>query len=451
MDFHTRFFALSLTVIISITSGCGGSDDDGSNNTPTTETRPFLMGSTPFDASHDGTNVTMPDWKFENLSDRDLLSLHVDDFWGVPWDYCDATACSNLPQAWVDKWQQLVNSANATGKPIYLALSPLGGRRTLAPTVQADGSTQDNWNNQVDGSGCYHFDSDVNADTYKAAYISYVKYLIDLVDPDYLSPAVEMNIPFTSCPAQKSAWIAWYSDVHNAIKAAYPQRVIFPTFQMGFMYGVSDAAAACSSGSMSECFESRVIEALAIPGDRLAFSTYPAEWVYHDDFNYSFPRDSLSRAAALTSRKLWIAETGWPAVPLLSSYAHDNSGSCGSPIYPSTLDIPNFGTINVANDTAQNEYMTWLLESADQNSLEAVVWWLNRDYLDEAVTGDEICPCVPTGNTTCLMLDDFYTVGGTSIEVLFRLFGNMALRHYDGSPRPVLTTWQSYLSRTYQP
>jgi hypothetical protein len=344
-----------------------------------------------------------------------------------------------------------VNSANATGKPIYLALSPLGGRRTLAPNVLPDGSKQDNWNNQIDGSGCYLFDSDANADTYKASYISYLKYLIDLVNPDYLSPAVEMNIPFTSCPSQQSDWIAWYSDVHNAIKAAYPQLVIFPTFQMGFMYGVSDSAAACSSGTMTECFESRVIEALAIPGDRLAFSTYPAAWVYHADFNHSFPRDSLTRASALTTRKLWIAETGWLAVPLLSSYAHGSNGSCGTPIYPETLDITGIGTINVANDIAQNDYITWLLESADQNNLEAVVWWLNRDYLDEAVTGNEQCPCAPTGNTTCQMLDDFYAVGGNSIEVLFRLFGNMALRHYDGSPRPALTTWQRYLSRTYQP
>ncbi|MEJ2393373.1 MAG: hypothetical protein P8Z77_01100 [Candidatus Thiodiazotropha sp.] len=443
-----RYAILLLLVCLAVFSGCGGG---GSGPAPATETRPFLMGSTPFFASHNGSNVTMPDWRFENLDDRDLISLHVDDFWGVPWDYCDATACTNLPQPWIDQWQQLATAAKATGKRLYLAASPLGGRRTLAPKVLADGSTQADWNSNTDANGCYLFDSDSAADTFKAAYISYLKTIIDLVNPDYFSPGVEINMPFTICPAQKTAWIAWYNDVHTAIKAAYPQLVIFPTFQMEYMYGISTPEAACSNGTSEACFETRLNEALTIPGDRLAFSTYPAAWVYHAEFDYSFPRESLTKAAQITSRKIWIAETGWLSVPLLSSYAHGSSSACGSSIYPDTLDIPGIGSVNVANDTAQSDYISWLLDSADENNLEAVVWWLNRDYLDESVTGNALCPCVPTGNTTCLMLEDFYTVGGTTIEVLFRLFGNMALRHYDGSPRPGLTIWQTYLNRSYQP
>ena len=58
--------------------------------------------------------------------------------------------------------------------------------------------------------------------------------------------------------------------------------------------------------------------------------------------------------------------------------------------------------------------------------MEAVVRWLNRDYLDGAVTGNEACPCVPTGNSTYLLLDQMYSFGGETAEVLLRLFGNLA-------------------------
>jgi hypothetical protein len=120
-----RYAMLLFLVCLAVFSGCGGGDSD-SGSAPATGARPFLMGSTPFFASHNGSNVTMPDWRFENLDDRDLTSLHVDDFRGVPWDYCDATACTNLPQSWIDQWQQLATAAKATGKRIYLAASPLG-------------------------------------------------------------------------------------------------------------------------------------------------------------------------------------------------------------------------------------------------------------------------------------------------------------------------------------
>ncbi len=429
-------------VVLSITSCGGGSDNTG-------DTRPFLMGSTPYFTRFDGAQVIAPDWRFENLDDRDLLSVHVDDFWGVPWDYCDASGCTNLPAAWVAQWQQLASDAKATGKRLYLALSPLGGRRTLAPNVLPSGATQADWNAQIDGSGCYLFDSDPAAANYKASYISFLKYAIDLVGPDYFSPAIEMNIPFSICPAQKAAWIAWYGDVHAAIKVAYPSLVLFPTFQMDFMYGISGTA--CSSGTLAECFVSRLNEALTIPGDRIAFSSYPAAWVYHSEYNHSFPHDTFAAVALATSRKIWMSETGWPAVPLLSSYAHGASGSCGTPLYPSVLNVPGVGTFDLANDTAQAEYMSWLLGQAQTYRMEAVVWWLNRDYLDNAVTGNEICPCAPAGNSTCLLLDLFYSVGGNDIELLLRVFGNMALRDYAGNPRPAQAIWHDYVSRSYQP
>lgn len=407
------------------------------------------MGTTPFGINVSGASITFPDWKFENMDDKDLLSIHVDDFWGVPWDYCNALGCSNLPAAWTGQWQQLASDARASGKTLYLAVSPLGDRRTLAPRVLASGSTDAHWNTAVDAAGCYLFASDPAAATYKAAYISFLKYVIDLVGPTYMSPAIEMNMPFTICPAQKAAWIAWYADVHNALKSAYPALVVFPTFQMEYMYGIAEASAACIGGTLSQCFDQRLGEALTVPGDRIAFSTYPISWKYQAEFAHSYPLDAYAHVKQATTKKIWVSETGWATVRIRQTYPHGGVGSCGADVVPVTLNVPGVGTVGMANDTEHAAYLAWLLGEAQTQGMEAVVWWLDRDYLDGAVA--ETCPCAPATADTCVLTDMLHTIASDFGELLLRGFGNMALRNYDGSPRPGQSTWRSYVSRTYRP
>jgi hypothetical protein len=422
---------LATTVLALVLSACGGGHGGAAN---TGLTRSYWMGTTPFFA----TPAQFPDWRFEDLDDKDMLSIHVDDFWGVPWDQCNAAGCAP-PPVWVAKWSAFAGAAKSKGKTLYLALSPLGGRKTLAPRVDVNGDPVADWA-PVDANGCYRFDSDVNAADHKAAYISYMKYIIDLVGPRYVSPAIEMNIPFSQCPLQKTAWIAWYSDVHNAIKAAYPGMVVFPTFQMEHLYGISDAQAACSAGiSRVACFEQRLTEALTVPGDRIAFSTYPILWKYLPDYSGSFPTDTYARVKSATPRKIWIAETGWAAVKIRQSYQHGASGSCGADLFPASI----------ANDTQQEAYLHWLLGEAQTQGFEAVIWWLNRDYFDGPVAAG--CPCSPATSDTCVLADAFYNAGGATVETLLRLSGNMALRNYDGSPRPARNTWRSYFNRSHSP
>ncbi len=423
---------------------CGG----GGASSPAAPTRAFLMGATPFQASYVGTTMAFPDWKFENMGDRDLLSVHVDDFWGVPWDHCNASGCTNLPAAWWAQWQPL--AAKASGKTLYLAVSPLGDRKTLAPRVQADGSTAQRWNTAVDANGCYLFASDPAAAAYRDAYIGYVKTVVDLVGPKYLSPAIEINIPFVSCPAQKTAWIAWYAQVHAALKTAYPSLIVFPTFQMESMYGASDAASRCAAGtSYTQCFDTRLAEALTIPGDRIAFSTYPLGWKYSAEFNFDIPKDTYTRVRQATARPIWISETGWAAVRVRTAYPHGASGSCGADLLTPTIDVPGVGTLDVANDAAQAAYARWLLDEAQAQKFEAVIWWLERDYLDGAIAAT--CPCTPADSETCKMADVFYSLGGDFGEFMLRGFGNMALRHRDGTPRAAAALWHEWAQRPHRP
>jgi len=417
----------AITLVVTLYA-CGGGGGGGGN--PGTATRSYWMGTTPFFA----TPTSFPDWRFENLDDKDLLSIHADDFWGVPWEQCNASGCTP-PAAWANKWTSFANSANSQGKILYLALSPLQDRKRLAPKVDSTtGNPVPSWESagQIDADGCYRFSTDANAATYKAAYISYVKYLVNLVGARYITPSVEMNIQFTQCPSQKAAWIAWYTDVHNALKAEYPSHVIFPTFQMEHMYGISNPQAACSPGTPpATCFDQRLTEALAIPGDRIAFSAYPIYWKAQ---SADYPTDTYARVQGATTRKIWVAETGWSAVEIKQSYEHAGT-TCGAALFPATM----------ANNTEQEAYMRWLLAEAQTRGFESVIWWLNRDFLDGAVAAT--CPCNPAVSDTCVLSEAFYTAAGTDGEVLMRFFSNMALRNYDGTARPARSAWREYFDR----
>ena len=422
---YVTAFAIAATLY-----ACGGGGGGGPGNPG--PTRPFQMGTTPFFA----TPALFPDWRFENLEDKDLLSIHVDDFWGVPWNQCNATGCTP-PPAWVNQWTTFAADARATGKTLYLSLSPLAGRKTLAARLDANGNKTENWAS-VDADGCY---SGFGTDTvYKAAYISYVKYLIDLVGPRYVSPGSEINIPFTQCPLQKAAWISWYTDVHDAIKAAYPSLPMFATFQLEHMYGIVNPQAACPGiVTVAACFDQRLTEVLAIPGDRIAFSTYPISWKFRNDYLLTYPTDTYTRVKNATPRKIWISETGWATVRMLASYPHGGSGNCGAVLYPTTI----------ANNTEQESYMRWLLVEAQTQGFETVIWWLNRDYLDGGVAAT--CSCAPATSDTCLLTDNFYAGAGITGETLLRIFGNMALRNYDGTPRPARAAWREYFDRRLSP
>lgn len=444
-----RHFAVLLLVSLLLSCGGGAGHSSGSAPPPAA-TRSFYMGSTPFHAGVNATSILFPDWKFENMGERDLLSLHVDDFWGVPWDYCTADGCSNLPAAWTNNWQRLAANAKASGKTIYLALSPLTDRRTLAGRVLPNGTIQSHWSTAVDAKGCYRFDSDSAAADFKARYIGYLKYLVNLVGPRYLSPSVEMNIPFAYCPEQKAAWQAWYGDVHTAIKAAYPTLVVFPTFQLEFMYGVAAPETRCANASYAQCFDLRLHEALGVAADRMALSTYPVGWSFESEFGFGVPTDTFAKIRQATSRKIWISETGWTVAPLRGQFAHGARGSCGPVALPATLNVPGWSTpIDVANETAQTRYLGQLLEQAHTHGLEAVVWWLNRDYLDAAVA--QTCPCAPSDSATCTMTQAFYDVGGETAEYLLRAFANMGLRRIDGGARPAQAVWSQWMTKTHQP
>lgn len=388
-------------------------------------------------------------YKFENLGDKDFLSIHVDDFLGVPWDnFKNGTP---PPAAWAAKWEALASSAAASGKILYLSVSPLSGRKTLTDRVLSNGTTQGGWA-PVDVDGCYPFATDPDAEANKQAYIRYCQYVIDLVRPTYFTPAIEMSVQFTKCPLQKAAFKNWYADVYASLKKANPKLILFPTYQFEHMYGLAEPAAWCggtrTDASIAACFQQRLEEAAQLPGDRIAFSIYPYLWKYTptlpDNYSTTVPyEDAFARVKRTTHKKIWISETGWPGVDVYDAYAHASpASSCGLNIIPSPA---------LAGEGNLATHMSQLLAQAQAKEFEAVVWWSNRDQLDKTLAA--ACPCAVSTDTTCSWSETFYQSGGggaagSVVEFLWRINGNTGLRYRDGTPKPVIhALWSSYLSQ----
>lgn len=381
------------------------------------EPRAYMMGSSPFFMTASFFDTPL----FENMDTKDIISLHADDFLGIPWDYFAGTS-PTLPPAWASKWAQLAADAHATGKAIYLSVSPLEDRLRLARKVNADDTFTANWA-PVDSSGCYTFAADPNASFYQTAYVNYCAYLIDLVKPQFFSPALEINYTYTFASAQKAGFIAWYTGVHNALKQKYPDIAVFPTFTLEWLYGVGTNP---GHGAMpyADYLRQQLAIALSIPQDRTAFSSYPIEWMKVE--GSGMPADTYAIIASLTDKKIWVTETGWQAVRIPN--VDDSPPGAYDPAY--------------ANETFQDIYLQWLLQQAETYHFETVIWWLNRDYLDGPTAASQWLPVAGDAHTISLM-QLWDTLGGAPAVLALRLFANIGLRNCDGTPRLAVSTWNT--------
>jgi hypothetical protein len=356
-----------------------------------------------------------------------------------------------LPAAWITRVRAIAADSAATGKTIFLSLGPLAGRRTLSAQADSSGNPVNGWV-PVDAAGCYAFGSVANAEGFARAYAYYAKYMVDLFKPDYLGLVVEMNVEFTHCPSQKEGFKQWYAGVYRDVKRAYPALPMFATFQFEHLYGMADAAGWCggvkTDAALGACFQRHLEEALALPGDRIAFSMYPANFKYPpsapDSFTPEVPyADAFRRVRQTTPKKIWTSETGWGAVEILTTYQHATPASvCGTSFMP----VPF-----INGEANMREHLRQLLEQAQLHEFEGVVWWANRDIMD--ATTASTCPCVGS-NFTCDTTDQLYqSVGGaagSALELAWRAFGNMGLRQKDGTPRQtVYDEWQTHFAQPY--
>jgi hypothetical protein len=142
------------------------------------------------------------------------------------------------------------------------------------------------------------------------------------------------------------------------------------------------------------------------------------------------PADWFTRGASRGGERALVAETGWNSSSVVAQL---RSGAC----------------YTVFTDTEADEaaYLGRLLDSAQDAGMDLVNWWSNRDLVVADFMTD--CPCTfdPTWCAVLAFARGPPTDGGTDTqffgELLFKAFGTMGLRAYDGTLKPlVYARWQ---------
>jgi hypothetical protein len=373
----------------------------------------------------DGLQLTPADL----ATDADAVSVHQD-FYGVPWDAFLADTAP--PAAWVATIDQLAADAAATGRPVFLSLSPTYGadRRRLAARVVADPSTE----LSAGGGGfstdeewkpvCYDLRVEADGPALRAAFARYTTWMVDRFAPRWVNVGIELNL-FWSCGAAWEGMVDLERDAYAAAKAAAPGAVVFPSIQIDHLYGRSDGSCPAPM-TPDQCFEAHYAGLARLERDRFAISTYP----YMQSgiaAPADIPSDWFTRAADRAGEAIVIAETGWLATPA----AGDLNGTCITAID--------------CTATEQAAYLDRLVAEALARNMDLVTWWSNRDVVTAAVMTD--CPC-DFDASWCALVDLFRSIGGDDPtaqfygEMLLKIFGTMGIREYDGTPRqPIFDRW----------
>lgn len=439
--FRHGIIALFIMLVTGFPTACGGG---GSSGPSLGNGRSFFMGFTPFWAS---STTVFGDWKFDWAKDADLVSLHADDFFGIPWsEFSKPAAQRTLAADWVKKWDDWFSAARATGHPVLVSLSPLAGRSRLTAEVDATtGAKKDNWDPVVvdsnSNASCYAFSS-ATMDSWTPAYIEYVKWISTTYHPEHIIIAIEANIQFYKCPAYKVGFIRFLNDVYQGVKAAGVGVPVFVSYDLEAMYGngLSGSVSSCGATPINTCADARMSEAIAINSDAIGISTYPQNWFPRTE---SPPTDRFDRLRGHTTKPLWISETGWNVAQVRLDYT--NSAQCN-------VAANMYFDATSATAVRQQQWMTDMLAAADRVHMAGIVWWLPRDYLDAATAST--CPCDSALNAnsadTCKQVATYQNATGNVAvnEFFYRVFANMGVQEKDGSARPALTNWRSALART---
>jgi hypothetical protein len=370
-----------------------------------------------------------PGYTFGALAaDVDVLGIFVEHY-GVPWAEFETSPGPAPALAWTQAMTRLATSARATGKPrslqMVLSRDKLAGRAVSTPKggllVDADWS-----------GTCYDFRANPNQ---QRAYVRYATWMVKSFEPTYVNLAVEVDKYLGSCGAgaKWDALVDVERAAYDAVKQTNERIVAYISVNAEDLYGQT-----------LKGFDRPRYEALSrLKRDRLGLSTYPSGLKRTDGSQLSptdLPTDYFVRARTVNPLEapVIIAETGWNSRDLK--------------IGPSTAC-----TVAVRSSPAvQDDYLRILVSAADASKLDLVTWWSDRDLLPSAVM--ETCHPLAPGPTFGACAEDAWCLGINIYrriapsnpafgDLVFKGFGSMGLRDYDGAPKPSLTRWKATLDR----
>jgi hypothetical protein len=261
--------------------------------------------------------------------------------------------------------------------------------------------------------------------------------MVGLFEPAYLVHAVEVSSYRRACGAGAlwQALVDTANEAFDAAKALRPALPVFPSFVLSEVYG-NDVAG--FDAAFFAQFD-------GLRRDRLGLSVY-AQGLRGASAG-ALPADFFARIRQRrpTEPRIVITETGWNSDDL----------RIGTPAQCSTAAA--------SSEAAARDYLNQLLARAQADGIELVTWWSARDLLPAAV----MATCYPTASATSVPpfaacgtdpwcpavnvfrgLDPANPAAG---ELVFKAFGTMGLRRYDGTPKTaLLQPWEAARALPYR-
>jgi hypothetical protein len=395
-------------------------------------------------------------------TDADVVSLHEDAVYGVPWAHFMSNGTVAAPAFWTAHVARLRAAtieggpwATASGSFLTLSLVNHGLGRTC-PAGNA--STPSNPNQQFAGcSGCFDFNVTTNpsALAVRAAYVRYVLAMVSTLSPRWVC-FPEVNMFQSACSTEKWAAVVEFSnEVFAAVKAAHPLTGVFPSFQADFLRGQQDGGP-CKTTEPDACLDANMGAVAPLRRDLFALSAY----VYmhgvtgtpgaRPPSTFSGYLEAILRRVD-PSEPLAIAETGF-LTTTLSVFDFTPS--------PSPLCFPLLAS-SEADAAGWMTYLFGVSRGAYAGRFELITWWSDSDLLPEAIQSGcfpDTPPCaaiVPPLSQLdlvyCSITNVFRQMAITSGQPAWsgdanlKAFGTMGLRtHGTLKLKPMLgDVWQS--------
>lgn len=381
-------------------------------------TRTFYMAAAPYQLKVDQFTVS-DEFNFEGFDGNvDMVSLHTDNFFGIPWDEFKPNGIRN--NAWHQKMEYLKQHLQSLNVKIYLSVTPLSGLRTTiaarALDVNGELKTEHEW-----FSGCYHFENSPQAEEIRTAYLNYVSWMVDFFKPIFLTHGIEINMYQNNCPENYSSLISLLNQVYDREKARNPELIIFPTFTVQDLWDYGERGE-CEVGDRS-CLIQNLDDQKAVKRDRFGISAYPAflQWEWE-----KIPDDYFTAFSELTNETIVFGETGKGSYNVVIPYPE--------------LDDPCITVLN-SSDQDQIDYMTLIFETAQNQNSDLVVWWSLRDFLGEEILTS--CPCQAPG-LWCIAYQEIFKIG---LLPAWLMWGSMGVLDYNSNQKTSYQTWKDWLDR----
>jgi hypothetical protein len=178
--------------------------------------------------------------------------------------------------------------------------------------------------------------------------------------------------------------------------------------------------------------------------DRLGISSFP----WYPGNPYALPLDYFTRINDRypSEPRVVITETAWNSETI--SYLSQLTKTCTDFLYSE----PSF----------QSAYLNFLIYSAYAGNFDMITWWSDRDMIEGTLMSTCQPAAPPPDFTECN--GDFWCIGINysranpvpwplpNGELIYKAFGSLGLRYYDGTPKPELfDTWEHFLTLPVSP